>query len=92
MSRWDHRWSRCCVAGAGGLCGKPVSKPMVGFLGMCDEHRSHGVCCKCGHFWLESHTTGRVESLDGMTHTAFACARRALGADDTTPKGEDLTS
>lgn len=61
------------MAGADGLCGKPVPDPVVGMLGFCDEHRAHGVTCKCGRFFLASNTTGRVES-EGVEHTAFRCA------------------
>ena len=65
-------WSECCVAGAGGLCGKPVKHPISGMLGMCEEHRAHGTCCKCGRFWLQSGESGRVGDRDRI-HTAFAC-------------------
>ena len=69
----DPLWTKCAVASAGGLCGKPVRDPCVGMLGFCDEHRSHGVNCKCGQFYLESHTSGLVV-FEGRRHTAFRCA------------------
>ena len=75
----DSLWTRCSVATGSGLCGKPVKTPMVGALGFCEEHAAHGVCCRCGRFWLSSGRLPRVE-YDGVTHTAFQC-RRALSGE-----------
>lgn len=68
-------WTECCVAGPNGLCGKPVRNPTVGALGACEEHSAHGVNCKCGRFFLASHTPGLVVS-EGRRHTAFRCDPR----------------
>jgi hypothetical protein len=56
----DPLWATCCVAGAGGLCGKPVRAPVVGMLGFCGEHEATGACCACGKFWIAADRDAQV--------------------------------
>jgi hypothetical protein len=75
------------VAGADGLCGKPVREPVVGMLGFCTEHDAYGYTCRCGYFLLGPSTGVRRVGPDhrGIVHTAFRCEP---GAPDTKGKEE----
>lgn len=70
-------WSRCSVAGVGGLCGKPVRVPVVGVLGFCEEHSAKGENCRCGKFWIASDRDAIV-GLYGY-HSPVRCSPRRRG-------------